>query len=234
MTQTAGALAAEVAALLNDAEEDFEFTRWSESDLLEYARDGAAQVIALRPLDCAQSSKLTLAAGARQTLPDDALAFVRVDGTVDRYGRVTGMPSSLDADAARIAANYFEAIVCRDSGSSSGPYAVRAFWPDPTDERAFFVDPPVPAGQTVAAMVRYTALPAELSESDAMPVPAVYHNTVVEWMLYRAYSRDQDSATSDARAEAHKKTFFDLLGLKERAVDKLAKQNAMVSANAKR
>ncbi|SAK62632.1 hypothetical protein AWB76_03283 [Caballeronia temeraria] len=222
---TVGDLALEVAALLNDAESGYEFIRWTEAELIEYANDGAAQVASLRPDDFASSQELTLQPGARQTLPNDATHFYRVDGTLDQYGGVVGMPSATDYGATRIAASYFDDLAC--AACRSGAYTVRSFSFDPTSSRSFFVDPPVPAGKPVKIMVTYAAALARAQADDPLPLPERYHNAVIEWMLYRAFSKDTESASAASHAQEHFGAFNTLVAASQQVDDRYDRNGGM-------
>lgn len=222
-----GDLAREVAALLNDAEEDFEFTRWTESDLIEYANDAAVQITQLRAAEFSAPHTIDLVAGARQTLPAGGLVFYRVVGTIDRAGRTVGQPSATDIAATRVAANWFEALACR---VVTGDYLACSFAFDPDDQKAFYVDPPVPHGKEVQVVVLYADTPPHAGEKDALPVPDIYHNAVIEWMLYRAFGKDTESATDSMRSAEHLKTFGGMMAAAQDVYDRHTKQ---VSGDAK-
>ncbi|WP_346779496.1 DUF6682 family protein [Burkholderia sp. Ac-20345] len=217
----------EVAALLNDDEEGFEFTHWTESDLVEYANDAAIQITQWRVSEFSKPHTIDLVAGARQTLPADALAFYRVAGTVDRYGRTIGQPSATDVAATRIAANWFESLACR---RSTGDYVVRSFSFDSDDQTSFYVDPPVPPGKKVQAVVVYASVPDRAEVDGALSVPPIYHNAVIEWMLYRAYGKDTESATDAMRSTEHHTTFNNMMAAAQQIYDRYTKQ---VTSNGK-
>lgn len=220
MAGTVGDLAREVAQLLSDAEEGFEMQQWTEGELIEYANDAAIQFVMLRPDLASTSRKVELEPGARQQLPDEATHFYRVDGTLDSFGRVTGQPTQSGYEAARVAANWFAPLACAPRGS---PYVVRSFSLDLIEQTAFYVEPPVPPGQKVAVMVNYTAVPEHAGAKDPLPMPERFHNAAIEWMLYRAYSKEQDSQSSTANATAHQNSFYSLIGLSQKVDDKYRK-----------
>ncbi|WP_319000701.1 phage adaptor protein [Burkholderia metallica] len=211
----------EVAALLNDDEEEFEFTHWTESDLVEYANDAALQITQWRAGEFSKPHTIDLVAGARQTLPSDGIAFYRVAGTIDRYGRTIGQPSATDTAATRIAANWFEQLACR---RLTGDYAVRSFASDADDQTAFYVDPPVPPGKKIQAVVLYASVPVRAEAGDVLLVPAIYHNAVIEWMLYRAYGKDTESATDAMRSTEHHTTFNNMMAGAQQLYDRYTKQ----------
>lgn len=218
--KTAGDLAREVAQLLNDAEAGFEFTRWSSGELIEYANDACAQVAMLRPDVVADSEVIELKPGARQELPEGAHRFYRIEGTVDQYGRIVGQPSRTNGRAARVANTWFAALAC----PRSGDYLVMSFQFDDANPTVFYVDPPVPPGKPVKVSVSMARVPDAFGEKDAVPMDARFHNAVIEWMLYRAFSKDQESATSTTHSASHKTHFYEMLGLSVKADSRYSKR----------
>ncbi|SIO50546.1 hypothetical protein SAMN05444172_2579 [Burkholderia sp. GAS332] len=226
---TAEDLVLEVAKLLNDAEDGFEYLRWTSDDLLEYANDGAVQIAMLRPDVVSQTETIPLQPGARQELPEGSTRFFRVEGTVDRYGRIVGQPSKTDGTAARVANTWFTPIAC----PVSGDYVALSFSFDDTNPTVFYVEPPVPVGQSVKVAVSLARVPDEFGADDPVPIDRRFHNAVIEWMLYRAFSKDQESATNSTHAASHLKHFYDMLGMSQRADDRYYRKAAGELGNAK-
>jgi hypothetical protein len=233
-------LTGEVAELLNDAEKGFEFTRWTRPELIEYANDAVLQITAYRSAEFSATREVALQPGARQTLPQDATYFSRVVATLDQYGRQIAQPSATDTNATRIAATWFEPLACRapgcdpddsEAGGADGVYAIRSYAFDPDDQTAFYVDPPVPAGVTLNALVLCLNIPAPIGLEGALAIPATYHNAVIEWMLYRAYSKDTESATDATRAREHLSAFGALMGVAQTAYDHFVKKAAHAVRN---
>jgi len=210
---TVAELATEVAQLLNDAEPEFEHIRWSRAELIEYANDAVVQIAMLRPDTVAKDETVALKPGARQELPEGGTRFQRVEGTFDRHNVLQGQPFRMDTRAARIARTWFAAPSCPHSGD----YVVTAFAFDPANPRVFFVEPPVPPDPPVKVIVSLARVPQPVDENEALPMDRRFHNAVIAWMLYRAFSKDQDSAPDAAHAANHLRHFYEMLGLSQRA-----------------
>ncbi len=218
---TVASLVDEVAQLLNDAEPDYPNIRWTRPEIVEYANDGVAQIALLRADLFEHTETVTLKPGDRQTLPDNAL-FYRVDGTLDARGQLQGRPFAVDAVSSRVAALWFDALACRDSCvARNRPYVISSWTFDPADPSTFYVSPPVPASPPVQAVVTVSSAPERGNEDTDLPGAMRFHNAIIEWMLYRAYSKDEDSQTSLARMDRHKAHFYEILGLSQRADDRL-------------
>lgn len=208
MSMVAGDLALEVARLLNDAEPGHEFVRWHKSELIEYANDAATQITLWRADEFSQARTIDLQPGSRQVMPDGFMFFNRVIATIDQYGVEHGQPPLTDYRAARVASIWFEPACDTESGQ---PYVIQSYSIDSDDDHAFYVYPPVPVGAKVKAIVACVVLPEHVDAKTALPINAIYHNAVIEWMLYRAFSKDTESAADAMRATEHHSIFEQMM-----------------------
>ena len=69
-------------------------------------------------------------------------------------------------------------------------------------------------------VVSLSRVPDAFAANDDVPLDRRFHNALVEWVLYRAFSKDQDSTTDDAQSVAHLRHFTEILGLAQRADDR--------------
>jgi hypothetical protein len=122
-----------------------------------------------------------------------------------------------------VARTWFAPLACP---RVSGEYVVSAFQFDPNDPRAFIVDPPVPSGKPVQIVVSLARVPDAFGLRDEVPIDRRFHNAVIEWMLYRAFSKDQDSANDTAQSATHQRHFYEMLGLSQRADDRYHRQRS--------
>lgn len=217
MSGFAAPLIAEVARLLNDAEPGYEHIRWTRPDLLVYLNDAQRQVYLYRPELYARTELFPLAPGARQGPLPEGCQLQKVIGSSPGGGRARKVDDGL--------LQAFADSGCRPSGPCGDDYRVSGYSFTPQDPMSFFVDPPVPDdGQTytVALVCQQTPEAITLAQLDApnpaasaLVTPARMHNALIEWMLYRAYSVDMESAQSFAKQEAHRKHFYAMLGVAE-------------------
>jgi hypothetical protein len=206
----------EVSRLLNDAEPGYAHIRWPRTDLLEYLNDAQRQVYLYRPELYANTSELTLMPGTRQGPLPDGCQLQKIIGSTGDAGRARKVDDGLlqafaDTGCAPVSA-------CVD-------YRVRGYSFTPQDPQFFFVDPPVPddgGTYSVALVCQQSPEPITLAQlddvdprNDRLVTPARMHNALVEWMLYRAYSVDMESAQSFAKQEAHRQHFYAMLGVSE-------------------
>lgn len=216
MAEFAAALIVEVARLLNDAEPGYEHIRWTRVDLLEYLNDAQRQVYLYRPELYAQTDVFPLVPGARQGPLPDGCQLQKVIGSSGDAGRARKVDDGLLQAFADTGCTLVS--VC-------GDYRVRGYSFTPQDPRAFFVDPPVPDdSQTYTVALVCQQCPAAITladlddadpRNDLLVTPARMHNALIEWMLYRAYSVDMESAQSFAKRESHRQHFYAMLGVSE-------------------
>ncbi|QUO23831.1 hypothetical protein KEH57_09530 [Burkholderia cenocepacia] len=214
---TVRSLVDEVSALLNDAEPDFANIRWTRDEVREYATDAALQVATLRPELFEHTETLMLSPGERQSLPDDTM-FERIDGTLNDKGELMGRPYRADATVSRVASRWFgdwssRCACCVEART----YVLESWTFDPAIPSTFFVAPPVPPGKPVRVLAVLSRVPAATDEDDAIAIDPRFHNALIEFMLYRAFSKDEDSQASVARSERHKQHFYEMLGLQRQA-----------------
>jgi hypothetical protein len=205
----------EVAQLLNDAEAGYEHTRWPKEELLEYGVDAITQIAMLRPESVAKTETVALQPGTKQALPDGAIRFYRIEGTLDKDGRLIGQPIAKDVVAARLAASWFNQLDCVSTYHDD--YVVSSFYFEEANPKTFYVSPPVPVGKFISIAVNCALVPETLELEAALPLGRQFHNAMIEWMLYRAFSKDQESATDSGHAQMHLKHFYDILGLSKQA-----------------
>lgn len=216
MAEFAAGLIIEVAHLLNDAEPGYEHIRWSRGDLLEYLNDAQRQVYLYRPELYAHTDVFALAPGARQGPLPDGCQLQKIIGSAGDTGRARKVDDGL--------LQAFADTGCAPV-SVCGDYRVSGYSFTPQDPMAFFVDPPVPDdGQPYTVVLVCQQSPEAITlahlddadpRNDRLVTPARMHNALIEWMLYRAYSVDMESAQSFAKQEAHRQHFYAMLGVSE-------------------
>ena len=96
--------------------------------------------------------------------------------------------------------------------ATSSSEVVLNYTTDPQDVTAFFVYPP--SDGTNYIEINYSALPAWLStESTPMIVNAAYEDAIINYVMYRALSKNADFAANPLAAQ-YLGTFNTLLGAK--------------------
>lgn len=210
--------AADVMARAAITLQDDDGVRWPAAELHGYLNDGVMAVVELKPTAKAVTASLALVAGTKQALPVQYLTIARVicnmvDDTTPGAA-ITPLESRALIDV-MIPGWHDQTIV---------PYAktVVHVVQDGTDPRTFHVIPGnTGAGKIMAVLgampskTEAPAAPAGALISDytgAVDLPDIFKNALVDYVLYRAYSKDARIAGSAARAQAHFELFRSTVG----------------------
>ena len=80
----------------------------------------------------------------------------------------------------------------------------------PLDPKHFYVYPP--ATGTASVEIIYSATPAKLAQlANTISIDDIYANVLVDYILYRAYSKDSEYVANPARASAHQGAYVGAL-----------------------
>ena len=186
----------EVSTYLVDQEPEFEFTHWSEVEILTYLQD-ALRILAMNAKHLFVSDKvITLRPGENQTLAAGCDELRSVQGNVDRHGNLT---TSTRRTSLR-AAQTINRPMC---GASEEGYRVGTYQMDPGNPKTFNVQPPVPTRGTHRVLVSCYGVPLIRSVEEELPVPDTVIPIVKEFMMYYAYGQDTESVPAREYQRTH-------------------------------
>ncbi|WP_075881454.1 DUF6682 family protein [Vreelandella massiliensis] len=194
--------------------------RWPLPELACWFNDGTREVAIHKPSASAKSVVLPLVRGTRQTIPAGALMLLRV---IRNLKSGSTESNRLGGRAVRIVNRDVldtQHPDWHDEGSTVFGPQVKHFVFDESDPTAFYVYPGNDGQGHVEALVSHSPEPVETTGVDLadyavdMPLPDVYANAVLDYVLYRAYSKDASFAENFERANAHYNAFAMSLGLK--------------------
>lgn len=160
--------------------------QWNPLELLGWLSDGQREVLIYKPNAYVVSKSVRLVAGTKQTLPADAVQLIDVTRNMGADGETPGrviritMREVLDASLP----NWHNARASAEC---------RHYMYNPLDPKRFYCYPPQPvAGQGYVEMV-YGGTPPDLEQlSDAIKLDDIYQNPLIDYVLYRAYSKQTD------------------------------------------
>jgi hypothetical protein len=78
---------------------------------------------------------------------------------------------------------------------------------DDRDPKHFYVYPPQPAANPGYVEIIYSSAPSAASADGNISIDDVYANALLDYILYRAYSKDADYAANNQRALGHFQAF---------------------------
>ena len=192
-----------VTDLLLDKDRADEDARWTDAELIRWINDSRMAIIIRQPSACAKLAVATLAQGTAQTIPDDGTMLMDVVRNVGSDG-VT--PGRAIRRADRQAIDDYDP----DWHAATPQATVSQFTYDDRTPRVYFVNPPCQAG--VKIQIFYAAIPAEVSAlTDTLDLDLEYTDAVVNYVAYRAKSKDSEYANA-AEAAAYYGAFNDALG----------------------
>lgn len=185
------------------------YTRWTQPELLGWLNDGQNAIVLQKPDACVVNASLKLTAGTKQTIPANGVALVDVVRNMGTDGTTPGNVIRL-VDRAALDAR-------RPGWHSETPAtAVKHFTFSDADPKHFYVYPPSDGNGYVEAI--HSASPTPCADTNAtIAVDDVYQGALQDYILFRAYSKDADSAVNAQKALAYNNLFRASLGLKAQA-----------------
>lgn len=200
----AGELVEQVAEIL----QDYGHTTWLETEILRGLSRGQELVATYRPDASVKVQTVELTEGSLQTLPPEAHRFFEAYynmGDGNAPGRAIRVVSRRIKDAsdgrwqAQMPDNEIDEVVI-----------------DERTPRSYWVSPPAEQGTHI--QIGYSLSPAPLTNpEDNLSISDQYAPMLIEWALYVAMSRDSEETPNFQRAQGHKQTFLNMLGVKTRA-----------------
>lgn len=178
------------------------FVRWTEDELIDWVNEAAEQVVSHRPAAGAVTVPHALVLGALQQIPADGVMLLDV-------------PRNLSGKAIR--------RVDRSQLDDSRPdwydmkpsNTIRHFCTDDRSPKTFYVYPPAKEGVQVELV--YARVPPKVeTQDDELDMDRVYTGALVNYMIYRAASKDSQYANG-AVAAAFYQAFQAALGANNEA-----------------
>jgi hypothetical protein len=201
--------------------------RWPVNELVRWLNDGQREIVLIRPDAINVTATMTLAAGSRQDL--------------DAATGITVLPIKLIEITRNLAATSTKqsvTMVPRKIMDAQTPnwhqvtpsVNILHYMFDTRDPKTFYVYPPA----TVLAQleVNYSGYPTDIAEpadgvlwgavTGNITVPDIYGSALVDYMLYRAYSKDASYAGNAQRASSYLAVFNGALGIERSATEKFS------------
>lgn len=199
MTTTVRDLIDRVLTAVNDPDAD----DWSAPELIGYLNEGIDVLVTLVPDQFVAIETLQLVAGVKQTLPAQGFRFLRVNRAVTAADALG--PAAREVSLRALEQHY-------PGWHTATPGLVREWAADPGEPTTFWVNPPQDAVAPAKAQVQYVKRPEYVDIGEQLPVDPMYDAALVEYVLYRAYSKDADYAGQDGRANMHYMNFKGAVG----------------------
>ena len=205
-----------IADILNKCEtilQDDTNVRWTAGELLGWANDAYREIVMARPDLNTATGTLTCVEGTRQVL---TLGFANALRLIDV---VRNVATTSNKGAVRLISRKILDDQRRDwHDVASKSVNIEYFMFDPRLPKEFLVYPPA----TTAAQLEvvYSSVPTGHTISgnsvpdEVIKVDDSWANCMIDYILYRAYSKDAEYAANSQRAAAHYQAMQASLGVK--------------------
>jgi hypothetical protein len=201
-TLTAQSIVDKAEQILQDATN----VRWTADELLGWLNDAQRQIALVRPDASVTTANITLVSGTKQSLPASGLRLLDVI-------RNMGVGGATPGSAVRLVDR--EVLDSQRPGwhMETGVSDVKHFVFDQRNPKTFYVYPPAVTNATVEAV--YSVSPAEVAAiGNTITLDDIYQNPLLDWVLYRAFSKDAEFAANQELAVKHLSAFQTALGIK--------------------
>lgn len=173
--------------------------RWVTAELVRWFNEAQLQIVQMFPPANTKNVSVALVPGTKQTLPPSAILLIDI---------VRNMGASGTTPGKIIRVTTRESLDSADPNwhASAPTQLVSNYMYNPADPTHFYVYPPQPASPSHVELV-YSAVPATVDGNGSLGLPDQYSTAVLEYVLYRAFSKDAEVAASRERASAHFQAF---------------------------
>jgi len=187
--------------------QDTSNVRWTEAELLNYINDAQREITNVQPGATALHANVQLVTGTKQAIPSDGLKLISVIRNMsDASGGATG------GRAIRLVSwdildtqdpDWHDPTVTGDATHGTTP---KHFLVDENDPLNYYIYPGI-AGNAYVEIV-YSQRPTDLANTSAtIAVPDNYSNAIIDYTLFRAFSKDAEFAGNAQRAATHYQLF---------------------------
>lgn len=209
----------DVIDAITDVTKDVDHVRWPLAEISSWMNQGAGIIAKTNPRAAAQYLTLTLGAGARQDLRtiDATKAWIRLHELVCNMNGTDPTGDTIRQVARSALDSVFKSWRKTASGSAVKEYTV-----DEREPFTFDVYPPVSAGTKVYALasvqpVKFCVLNADGSAlqtaTETIPLADGYEVPLMDYTLFRMFSKDANDPNYVARAAAHLQVFQAAMGV---------------------
>lgn len=193
-TITVSSVLARCAVLLQDPTN----IRWPQAELLDWLNDGQREIALYKPNAFVKNQSVLLTAGTKQSLPADGVSLVDVVRNMGANGTTPG-------SAVRAVAREILDSQTPDWHAAGQVASVKHFVYSVLDPKNFYVYPP--SDGTGRVEIIYVAAPADAALVGTITLDDIFVTALVNYIMYRAYSKDAEFAANATAAQAYYQAF---------------------------
>ena len=166
--------------------------RWTDAERLDWLNDGLRELAVLKPDAKVKRASVALAAGAKQAMPPDAILLQGIETSAGEVVQPC-VRSVLDA--------FSPGWVGRPAST------VINFMYSQAEPLIYYVYP-AQADTSNTVELTFTAYPATACAGGNLDVQDKYANALLDYVLFRSYSKDTEFAGSAQLAAAYYQSFI--------------------------
>jgi hypothetical protein len=203
-------LATKASLLLQDTTN----IRWTSDELLGWINSGQKEIVLYKPNSSVVNSSIATVAGTKQKLPTAAPVGLQVIDVIRNMGVTPGTTPGL---AITLVPREILDGSIPNWHSTGASLVVKHFVFDSRDPKTFYVYPPL-LDATQFLEVSMSVVPADLAAiAGTITLDDIYESALIDYILYRAYSKDAEHSANAERATKHQQAFMQAVGGKVNA-----------------
>lgn len=210
MPITAQNIADKAALLLQDQTN----IRWTEPELLGWINSGQREIMIYKPNANPVTGTVTTVAGTKQQLPSGGVQVLDVIRTIN------------GSAVTNVDRNILDTTI--PDWHTQTAAAAKHYMFDPRNPKVFYLYPP--SVGSVAMEVCYSSVPADVATISDSIFNDLYETVLLDYVLYRAYSKDTEHTANQALVTQHYQAFIAALQSKTGAEVGLAPKRKFASA----
>lgn len=174
--------------------------RWTRAELLSWLNDGLRQIVTIQPSASSTTVAKQLAVGTRQYIPTDGWLLLSIYRNMGTNGTTPGR-------IIRIVSREILDSFNPNWNTVTATAEVRNYMYTDQDQLAFYVYPPNTGTQYIE--LNYSVQPVDLTlETQPIPIFDVFQSALMDYILYRACSKDAEYAPGVALSQSYMATFI--------------------------
>ena len=180
-------------------------TRWPLAEFIDWTNDASREIALAQPESSTVIANLALVAGTKQTLPARSIMLARLI-------RNMGVSGTAPGEAPRQASMETMDLHAPTWHADTASLAVKNWFKDARTPRIYYVWPPMASVTFVEA--EYSTTPVLLTAgTDTINLDDIYVNPIVDYVLWRAFSKDIEIPGMKSKADKHRSAFDAALSL---------------------
>jgi hypothetical protein len=210
---TVGQLLVRARLILQEITQDG--TRWTNAELVNWLNEAYSGMVDIIPSAFTVVGEMTLVAGTRQTIPDEAERLIDV---------IRNTSSAAGGEVVTRTTMSAMNLARRRWHAETATASIENFMFDDMSQRSFYVYPP--ALPTAKLEILYTKAPeahaateAKTDSVEPLKLSDSYAPILLDLVLARAYAKDSESQANAARATMHTQAAQSAMALKVQALN---------------